>query len=170
VDERLKEIQTKLPAGVVIKPVYDRTVLVDATIWTVEKNLFEGAVLVVVILFLLLGNWRAAVIVALAIPLSLLFAMTGMVQGHVSGNLMSLGAIDFGLIVDGSVVMVENIIRNLTNRQRVLGRRLTLGERMTEVLASAKEVVNPMFFGVLIITVVYVPASKGKCSAPWRLR
>lgn len=157
VGERLQEIQTKMPTGVVIKSVYDRTVLVDATIRTVEKSLFEGAVLVVVILFLLLGNWRAAVIVALAIPLSLLFAMTGMVQGRVSGNLMSLGAIDFGLIVDGSVVMVENIIRHLTDRQRALGRRLTLTERTTEVLASAKEVVNPMFFGVLIITVVYVP-------------
>jgi cobalt-zinc-cadmium resistance protein CzcA len=153
VGERLKEIQTKLPAGVVIRPVYDRTELVDATIWTVERNLFEGAM----ILFLLLGNWRAAVIVALAIPLSLLFAMTGMVQGRVSGNLMSLGAIDFGLIVDGSVVMVENIVRHLTDRQRALGRRLTLAERMTEVLDSAKEVVSPMFFGVLIITVVYVP-------------
>jgi cobalt-zinc-cadmium resistance protein CzcA len=157
VGERLKEIQTKLPPGVIIKPVYDRTLLVDSTIWTVEKNLFEGAVLVVVILFLLLGNWRGAVIVMLAIPLSLLFAMTGMVQGKVSGNLMSLGAIDFGLIVDGSVVMVENIIRHLRNRQRALGRRLTLTERTAEVLASAKEVVNPMFFGVLIITVVYVP-------------
>jgi len=157
VAERLEEIQTKLPPGVIIRPVYDRTILVDATIWTVEKNLFEGAVLVVVILFLLLGNWRAAVIVALAIPLSMLFAITGMVQSQVSGNLMSLGAIDFGLIVDGSVVMVENIIRHLTDRQRALGRRLTLAERMTEVLVSAKEVVNPMFFGVLIITVVYVP-------------
>ncbi len=157
VAERLKEIQTKLPPGVVIIPVYDRTELVDATIWTVEKNLFEGAVLVVVILFLLLGNWRAALIVALAIPLSMLFAVTGMVQSRVSGNLMSLGAIDFGLIVDGSVVMVENIIRHLTDRQRALGRRLTLSERTTEVLSSAKEVVNPMFFGVLIITVVYVP-------------
>jgi cobalt-zinc-cadmium resistance protein CzcA len=157
VGERLKEIQTKLPSGVVIKPVYDRTVLVDATIWTVEKSLFEGAVLVVVILFLMLGNWRAAVIVAMAIPLSLLFAMTGMVQGRVSGNLMSLGAIDFGLIVDGSVVMVENILRHLMDRQRALGRRLTLVERVNEVLAGAREVVNPMFFGVLIITVVYVP-------------
>jgi len=157
VGERLEEIQTKLPPGVVIKPAYDRTVLVDATIQTVEKNLFEGAVLVMVILFLLLGNWRAAVIVALAIPLSLFFAMTGMVQGHVSGNLMSLGAIDFGLIVDGSVVMVENIIRHLADRQRALGRRLTLAERTSEVLASAKEVVNPMFFGVIIITIVYVP-------------
>jgi cobalt-zinc-cadmium resistance protein CzcA len=157
VGQALKEIQTKLPPGIVLRPVYDRTVLVDATIRTVEKNLFEGAVLVVVILFLLLGNWRAAVIVALAIPLSMLFAITGMVQSKISGNLMSLGAIDFGLIVDGSVVMVENIIRHLTEKQRKLGRRLSLSERVEEVLASAREVVNPMFFGVLIITVVYVP-------------
>ena len=157
VAEQLKDIQTKLPPGVIIRPVYDRTVLVDSTISTVEKNLFEGAVLVVVILFALLGNWRAAVLVALAIPLSMLFAVTGMVQSKVSGNLMSLGAIDFGLIVDGSVVMVENIIRHLTERIRKLGRALTVSERVTEVLASAREVVNPMFFGVLIITVVYVP-------------
>ena len=155
--ERLKEIQTKLPPGIVLRPVYDRTVLVDATIRTVEKNLFEGAVLVVVILFLLLGNWRAALIVAFAIPLSMLFAITGMAQSRISGNLMSLGAIDFGLIVDGSVVMVENIIRNLTEKQRKLGRALALRERIEEVLASAKEVVHPMFFGVLIITMVYVP-------------
>jgi len=157
VGKRLKEIQAKLPPGIEIIPVYDRTVLVDRTIRTVETNLFEGAVLVVVILFLLLGNWRAALLVALAIPLSMLFAITGMVQSKVSGNLMSLGAIDFGLIVDGSVVMVENVIRHLTARQRQLGRRLTLTERVSEGLASAREVVHPMFFGVLIITVVYVP-------------
>ncbi|HXG46720.1 MAG TPA: efflux RND transporter permease subunit [Methylomirabilota bacterium] len=157
VGERLKEIQAKLPPGVAIKPVYDRTVLVEDTLRTVQTNLFEGAVLVVVILFLLLGNWRAAVIVALAIPLSMLFAITGMVQGRVSGNLMSLGAIDFGLIVDGSVVMVENILRHLAERRRALGRGLSLAERVEGVLTSAKEVVNPMFFGVLIITVVYVP-------------
>ena len=155
--ERLQEIQAKLPPGVVIKELYNRSDLVNRTIATVRNNLFEGAVLVIAVLFGLLGNWRAALIVASAIPLSMLFAITGMVQSQVSGNLMSLGAIDFGLIVDGSVVMVENIIRHLTDRQRALGRRLTLAERMTEVLVSAKEVVNPMFFGVLIITVVYVP-------------
>lgn len=157
VDNRLKEIQTKLPTGIAIRPVYDRTLLVDSTIRTVQKNLFEGAVLVVAILFALLGNWRAALLVALAIPLSMLFAVTGMVQSEVSGNLMSLGAIDFGLIVDGSVVMVENIIRHVTERQRKLGRALTLNERTTAVLTSAREVVRPMFFGVLIITLVYVP-------------
>ncbi len=154
---KLKEIQPKLPAGVEIITVYDRTVLVDRTIRTVETSLFEGAILVVVVLLIMLGNWRAALIVALAIPLSLLFAMTGMVQSRVSGNLMSLGAIDFGLIVDGAVVMVENIIRHLAEKQHKLGRRLTAVERAHEVLASAKEVASPMFFGVLIITVVYVP-------------
>ncbi len=157
VDEKLKEIQTKLPAGVEIIPVYDRTVLVDRTIRTVETSLFEGAILVVVVLLVMLANWRAAFIVALAIPLSLLFAMTGMVQSRVSGNLMSLGAIDFGLIVDGAVVMVENIIRHLAEKQHKLGRRLTALERAQEVLVSAKEVASPMFFGVCIITVVYFP-------------
>lgn len=157
VDEKLREIQATLPAGVVIIPVYDRTVLVDQTIRTVEKSLFEGAVLVVAILFIMLGNWRAALIVSLAIPLSLLLAMTGMVQGRLSGNLMSLGAIDFGLIIDGAVVMVENIIRHLAEKQQHWRRRLSARERAQEVLAAAKEVASPMFFGVLIITVVYLP-------------
>ena len=157
VADKLKEVQTKLPAGVEIITVYDRTVLVDRTIRTVETSLFEGAILVVVVLLVMLGNWRAAFIVALAIPLSLLFAMTGMVQSRVSGNLMSLGAIDFGLIVDGAVVMVENIIRHLAEKQHKLGRRLTALERAHEVLVSAKEVASPMFFGVCIITVVYFP-------------
>ncbi|MEY4199578.1 MAG: Cobalt-zinc-cadmium resistance protein CzcA [Verrucomicrobiota bacterium] len=157
VDDKLKEIQPKLPSGVTIIPVYDRTVLVDRTIRTVETSLFEGAILVVVVLLVMLGNWRAALIVALAIPLSLLFAMTGMMQSGVSGNLMSLGAIDFGLIVDGAVVMVENIIRHLAERQHKLKRRLTATERSHEVLVAAKEVASPMFFGVCIITVVYFP-------------
>jgi cobalt-zinc-cadmium resistance protein CzcA len=157
VSDTLKEVQSRLPTEVEIIPVYDRTVLVDRTIRTVETSLFEGAILVVVVLLVMLGNWRAAFIVALAIPLSLLFAMTGMVQSRVSGNLMSLGAIDFGLIVDGAVVMVENIIRHLAEKQQKLGRRLTAMERAHEVLVSAKEVANPMFFGVCIITVVYFP-------------
>lgn len=157
VDVKLREIQPKLPSGVKIIPVYDRTVLVDRTIRTVETSLFEGAVLVVVVLLVMLGNWRAALIVALAIPLSLLFAMTGMVQGRVSGNLMSLGAIDFGLVIDGAVVMVENIIRHLAVKQHKLKRPLTATERALEVLASAKEVASPTFFGVVIITVVYIP-------------
>jgi cobalt-zinc-cadmium resistance protein CzcA len=154
---KLEEIQEKLPAGISIKTVYDRSELVDRTIHTVEKNLFEGAVLVVVVLFALLGNFRAAFIVALVIPLSMLFAMTGMVRLGLSGNLMSLGAVDFGLIIDGAVVMVENIVRHLGEKQHALGRKLTVQERSREVLHSAKEVANPMFFGVLIITVVYLP-------------
>lgn len=154
---KLKEIERNLPGGVQIVPVYDRTVLVDRTIHTVETSLFEGAILVVVVLLVLLGNWRAAFIVALAIPLSLLFAMTGMVQGRISGNLMSLGAIDFGLIIDGAVVMVENIVRHLAEKQHKLGRRLNAEERIHEVVGAAKEVASPMFFGVVIITVVYFP-------------
>jgi len=157
VREKLEDVRDKLPAGIEIRKLYDRSDLVNRTIATVERNLAEGALLVVVVLFLLLGNWRAAVIVALVIPLSMLFAMTGMVRFGLSGNLMSLGAIDFGLIIDGAVVMVENIVRQLGERQHALGRPLTARERSTEVLRSAQEVARPMFFGVLIITVVYVP-------------
>jgi cobalt-zinc-cadmium resistance protein CzcA len=155
--EKLEDIQQKLPPGVSIRPVYDRSELVNRTIHTVERNLTEGALLVVVVLFLLLGNFRAAFIVALVIPLSMLWAMTGMMKLGLSGNLMSLGAIDFGLIIDGAVVMVENIVRHLGEKQHALGRRLTPVERAREVLKSAKEVANPMFFGVMIITVVYLP-------------
>lgn len=154
---KLAQIQDKLPAGVEVKPLYNRSDLVNRTLHTVETSLFEGAILVVVVLFALLGNLRAAFIVALAIPLSMLFAITGMVETRVSGNLMSLGAIDFGLIIDGAVVMVENIIRHLAHKQHALGRELTAKERFDEVRYSAKEVANPMFFGVLIITVVYIP-------------
>lgn len=154
---KLAEIQTKLPDGVEIHTVYDRTELVDSTIATVEKNLFEGAILVIVVLLALLGNWRAALIVASAIPLAFLFALTGMVQSRVSGNLMSLGAVDFGLIIDGAVVMVENIVRRLGLRQHQLGRRLSTEERHHTVRLAAKEVGTPTFFGVLIITIVYIP-------------
>lgn len=154
---RLNEIQTKLPPGVAIRVVYDRSDLVNATIHTVEKNLFEGAVLVAVILFAFLGNWRAALIVSLAIPLSFLFMLTGLAQAKVSANLMSLGAIDFGLIVDGAIVMVENALRHLAEKQQEVRRALTPSERREVVRASAHEVVKPMFFGVMIITVVYVP-------------
>ncbi|MDX1951037.1 MAG: CusA/CzcA family heavy metal efflux RND transporter [Verrucomicrobiota bacterium] len=157
VSEALSKIQEKLPPGIEVRSLYNRSDLVNRTLRTVETSLFEGALLVVVVLFALLGNLRAALIVALAIPLSMLFAMTGMVETRVSGNLMSLGAIDFGLIIDGAVVMVENIIRHLAHKQRELGRELTREERLHEVRFSAKEVANPMFFGVLIITVVYVP-------------
>ena len=157
VDERIQEIRKRLPPGVEIKTVYDRTTLVDKTIATVARNLFEGAVLVVAVLLFLLGNWRAALIVSSAIPLSFLFAITGMVGTRLSGNLMSLGAVDFGLIVDGAVVMVENIVRRLGLRQHELGRLLNTNERMHTVLSAAKEVGRPTFFGVLIITIVYVP-------------
>jgi cobalt-zinc-cadmium resistance protein CzcA len=154
---RLEEIRTKLPAGMDITIVYERSDLVEATVGTVEKNLVEGAVLVIVVLLVLLGNWRAAIIVALAIPLSFLFAICGMVQGGWSGNLMSLGAVDFGLIIDGAVVMVENIVRRLGMKQHHLGRVLTPAERSREVLAGSKQMASPMFFGVLIITIVYLP-------------
>jgi heavy metal efflux system protein len=140
-----------------IRTTYDRSDLVRRTIHTVEKNLFEGAVLVVVVLLLLLGNVRAALIVAAAIPLAMLFAITGMVQSRISGNLMSLGAIDFGLIIDGAVVSVENVVRQLGLRQHQLGRRLNPRERLHIILSACKEVANPMFFGVAIITIVYVP-------------
>ncbi len=157
VSAKLKEIQAKLPLGVEIHTLYDRSDLVDRTVRTVEKNLTEGALLVVAILFLLLGNIRGALIVALAIPLSMLFAMIGMLEFGIPGNLMSLGAIDFGLIIDGAVVMVENILRRLGEKQHKLGRELTKVERSHEVLTAAREVARPMFFGVVIITVVYVP-------------
>jgi len=157
VDERVREIQQKLSKDIIIRPLYNRSTLVNRTIRTVETSLFEGAILVVVVLFLLLGNIRAAIIVACAIPLSMLFAITGMVGSRTSGNLMSLGAIDFGLIIDGAVVIVENVIRHLAEKQQQLGRLLSREERWQAVRYSAREVANPMFFGVLIITVVYVP-------------
>ncbi len=157
VAEKMEEIKPKLPEGVEVITVYDRTILVDKTIATVEKNLFEGAIFVVVVLLLLLGNWKAAIIVSSAIPLSFLFAITGMVKTKMSGNLMSLGAVDFGLIIDGAVVMVENIVRRLGLRQHELHRPLSVEERCHTVLAAAKEVGTPTFFGVLIITIVYIP-------------
>jgi len=174
VKARVLEIQAKLPPGVEITPEYDRSELVGRTIGTVEKNLFEGALLVVVVLLLLLGNWRAALIVACAIPLSFLFALTGMARFGISGNLMSLGAVDFGLIIDGAVVIVENIVRQLGQRQHQLGRVLTPEERTATVLAASKQVGSPMFFGVVIITVVYLPllaltGTEGKMFHPMAL-
>ncbi|MEO6035883.1 MAG: CusA/CzcA family heavy metal efflux RND transporter [Verrucomicrobiota bacterium] len=157
VKERIKEIQTKLPEGVEIQIQYDRSQLIDRTIGTVKKNLFEGAILVVALLLVLLGNWRAALIVAAAIPLSFLFALIGMARFGISGNLMSLGAVDFGLIIDGAVVIVENIVRQIGQRQHKLGRSLTAEEQIHTVLAASKQVGSPMFFGVIIITVVYIP-------------
>lgn len=153
----LERIAPSLPEGIVVQPVYDRTTLVEKTIDTVRKNLTEGALLVIVVLFLLLGNLRAALITALVIPLSMLFTVTGMVSNRVSGNLMSLGAIDFGLIVDGAVIIVENCQRRLALAQRNAGRLLTLEERLRTVHAATREVFTPSMFGMLIIMIVYVP-------------
>lgn len=155
--EKLQDINTSLPDGVYADALYNRTTLVDKTIATVRTNLFEGAVLVIAILFALLGNIRAALIAALVIPLSMLFAITGMSAHRVSGNLMSLGAIDFGLIVDGAVIVVENALRRLGLAQKKFGRLLTLQERLVEVTHSTKEVFQPAVFGVLIIMLVYLP-------------
>jgi heavy metal efflux system protein len=157
VKARLAEIQQKVPDNIQIQPQYDRSILINKTIHTVRNNLFEGAILVIAVLFALLGNWRAALIVTAAIPLSFLFAVTGMLKFGVSGNLMSLGAIDFGLIIDGAVVIVENVVRQLGIRQHQLGRPLKTEERLHTVLAASKQVGNPMFFGVAIITIVYIP-------------
>jgi len=154
---KLEEVNRSLPTGVVAKAVYDRTTLVDRTIATVEKNLAEGALLVIVILFLLLGNFRAALITATVIPLSMLMTITGMVENKVSGNLMSLGALDFGLIVDGAVIIVENCIRRFGLEQHRLGRLLTREERFALAAKASAEVIKPSLFGVLIITVVYIP-------------
>ena len=155
--DKLIQVQKSLPAGVIVEPVYDRTNLVDKTIATVQKNLFEGAVLVIVILLLLLGNITGALITAMVIPLSMLFAITGMVGNRVSGNLMSLGAIDFGLIVDGAVIVVENCLRQLGMAQHKHGRLLTLSERLEVVTSATKEVFSPAVFGILIIMLVYLP-------------
>lgn len=154
---KLKDIQRSLPKGVVVTPVYDRTTLVDRTIATVEKNLMEGAVLVIAILFLLLGNIRAALITAAVIPVAMLMTITGMVENRVSGNLMSLGALDFGLIVDGAVIIVENCIRRFGIEQHRLGRLMNREERFALAASATTEVIKPSLFGVLIITVVYLP-------------
>ncbi|WP_085694831.1 MULTISPECIES: CusA/CzcA family heavy metal efflux RND transporter [unclassified Pseudomonas] len=154
---KLEQINRSLPKGVVAVPVYDRTHLVDKAIATVKKNLVEGAVLVIAILFLFLGNIRAALITAMVIPLSMLFTFTGMFTNKVSANLMSLGALDFGIIVDGAVVIVENTLRRLAHAQQHHGRLLTRSERFHEVFAAAKEARRPLIFGQLIIMVVYLP-------------
>jgi heavy metal efflux system protein len=154
---KLEDIARSLPDGVVARTVYDRTFLVEATIATVQKNLLEGALLVIVILFLFLGNIRAAVATACIIPLSMLLTMTGMVEYKVSANLMSLGAIDFGIIIDGAVIIVENCLALLAAEQRRRGRLLSPPERFDAILAGAREVVRPALFGMLIIAVVYLP-------------
>ncbi|AEI81305.1 cation efflux system protein CzcA [Cupriavidus necator N-1] len=156
-DRKMAEINRTLPKGVQAVTVYDRTTLVDKAIATVKKNLLEGAVLVIAILFLFLGNLRAALITALVIPLSMLFTFTGMVQYRISANLMSLGALDFGIIVDGAVVIVENCVRRLAHAQERHGRPLTRGERLHEVFAAAREARRPLLYGQLIIMVVYLP-------------
>jgi len=153
---RISEIGPSLPPGIRLVPAYDRTHLVDKTLATVQKNLVEGALLVVVVLFLLLGNLRAALLTAMVIPLTMLLTITGMVQGGVSANLMSLGALDFGLIVDGAVIIVENCLRRLSLESSD-GTRLALQERLRVVFEATSEVIRPALFGVFIITAVYLP-------------
>lgn len=157
VEKKLAEINKSLPAGVVANTVYDRTILIDKAINTVKKNLLEGALLVIAILFIFLGNIRAAIITMLVIPLSMLFTFTGMATAKVSANLMSLGALDFGIIIDGAVVIVENCMRRLAHAQGVIGRPLTRSERFSEVFEAAKEARKPLIYGQLIIMVVYLP-------------
>ncbi|RRN62942.1 efflux RND transporter permease subunit [Caulobacter sp. 602-1] len=157
VDERLKAIAPSLPPEVIIKPVLDRTRLVDATIRTVEHNLTVGALLVIAVLFVALGNFRAALITALVIPLSFLIAAIAMRRFGISGNLMSLGALDFGLIVDGAVVVIENTLGRLAQRRDVKGRALTAAERLSISIEAAKEMARPAAFGQAIILLVYAP-------------
>ncbi|MFN8626363.1 MAG: CusA/CzcA family heavy metal efflux RND transporter [Candidatus Binatia bacterium] len=157
VHERVTDVNRALPPDIRAKTVLNRTALVDATIRTVERNLVEGAVLVIVVLFLLLGHFRAALVTALAIPLSMLLTAIGMVQTRTSGNLMSLGAIDFGLIVDGAVIVVENCLRLLAEKQHSLGRPLTRQERIAVVFQASKQVRSATAFGEAIIVTVYVP-------------
>lgn len=157
VARKLEIINNSLPQGVKAKPVYDRTSLVERTIKTVKENLVEGALLVIVVLFLLLGNFRAALITAMVIPITMLMTITGMVENKVSGNLMSLGALDFGLIVDGAVIIIENCLRWYGLEQRRLGRLLTREERFSLAAKATTEVIKPSIFGVFIITIVYIP-------------
>jgi cobalt-zinc-cadmium resistance protein CzcA len=157
VDEKITEINKSLPEGIHAKTVLNRTKLVDRTISTVQKNLAEGALLVIVILFLLLGNFRAALITALVIPLSMLMTSMGMIRAGISGNLMSLGALDFGLIVDGAVIITENCLSRLAHRQHHEGRMLTLQERLHEVMVASREMIQPSVFGQAIIIMVYIP-------------
>jgi heavy metal efflux system protein len=157
VDAKIGDIRRTLPPDIVLKTVLNRTQLVDATIATVATNLTEGALLVIAVLFLLLGNFRAAVITALVIPVAMLMTAFGMWQGRISANLMSLGALDFGLIVDGAVIITENSLRRLGARQHEVGRELSLTERLETVRVAADEVIQPSVYGQLIILLVYVP-------------
>jgi len=154
VAKKLEEIKASLPEGITANAVYDRTKLVDKTLVTVQKNLIEGALLVIVILFLLLGNIRAAFLTAAVIPITMLMTITGMVQSKTSANLMSLGALDFGLIIDGAVIIVENCLRRLSQAGT---KPLPLNERLACVFDATREVIRPALFGVFIITAVYIP-------------
>ncbi|NOG69094.1 efflux RND transporter permease subunit [Roseicella sp. DB1501] len=174
VESRLGEIARSLPPGIALRTVLNRTELVDATIRTVARNLAEGALLVAVVLFLLLGNLRAAVVTALVIPVTMLLTATGMLKAGISANLMSLGALDFGLIVDGAVIITENSLRHLAARQHALGRVLALEERLETVAAAAREMIRPSVFGQAIIILVYLPlltfqGVEGKMFAPMAL-
>lgn len=155
--KKLAEINRSLPANVVATAVYNRTTLVDKTIRTVATNLVEGAALVIVVLLLFLGNLRAALIAAIVIPLSMLFTFSGMVSSNISANLMSLGALDFGIIVDGAIVFTENSVRRITNMQTQLGRELTRNERFSAVFDANKEARRALIYGELIIMIVYLP-------------
>ena len=154
---KLQDANASLPEGVIATAVYNRTGLVERTMQTISKNLVEGALLVIVVLFLLLGNFRAALITAAVIPLAMLFTITGMVRGGVSGNLMSLGALDFGLIVDGAVIIIENVLRRFGEMQHRLGRTLTREERNDLTATATVEVIRPSLFGMFIIAAVYLP-------------
>src|SRR5712691_10002003 len=156
-DAKIKDINRSLPPSIRARTLLNRTELVDATIHTVATNLAEGALLVVLVLFLLLGNFRAAMATAIIIPVTMLITASGMLQGRISANLMSLGALDFGLIVDGAVIVTENALRHLAERQAATGRLLTVPERLATVQASAEEMIGPSVYGQAIIMLVYVP-------------
>ena len=173
-DAKVKEINRLLPPGIQARTLLSRTDLVDATVRTVARNLAEGALLVVAVLFLALGNIRAALITALVIPVTMAMTATGMLAGRISANLMSLGALDFGLIVDGAVIIAENSLRHLAERQHALGRTLSLDERLETVRVSAEEMIEPSVYGQAIIILVYVPlltftGVEGKTFAPMAL-
>ena len=157
VDAKINQVRRTLPPGIEIQTVLNRTQLVDATVKTVATNLGEGALLVILVLFALLGNFRAALITALVIPVAMLMTATGMLQGRISANLMSLGALDFGLIVDGAVIIAENALRHLAERQAASGRLLSLSDRLQTVQASAEEMIGPSAYGQAIIILVYLP-------------
>ncbi|MDB5653241.1 MAG: CusA/CzcA family heavy metal efflux transporter, partial [Tardiphaga sp.] len=157
VEARLAQLRKTLPPGIELTTVLDRTALVDATVNTVASNLAEGALLVIVVLFALLGNFRAALVAALVIPLAMLLTAAGMLQGRISANLMSLGALDFGLIVDGAVIIAENALRHLAEKQQAAGRALSRDERAQTVRESAEEMIGPSVYGQAIIMLVYLP-------------